>query len=300
MLIPTLEASLRLPQLVSALKEQTLRPLEIIVIDSDSLDGTAEVARSLGCSVYKISARRSTTVGHATSRLKMAAGNILLFMTDDAVPADPRFIHNLTRRLGCDRVAAAYARQKARHDALPTEAVWRLKNYPTQSQIQDLCSVSSPLLGNFRFSNVASAVLKTSFERVGRFPERIIMSEDLVLCEKLLQSGFAVAYEADAVVVHSHNLTLAKLARRYFDQGVFMRSHEGPLAKTGVTREGITVVLRQVTDLLKSGHFRYLPRSIVEAAIRVFAYHLGRSYPRLPGRLVRWLSANRTYWADVR
>lgn len=47
-IIPAFNESKNLPVIMKALSEQTVKPLQIIVIDNNSTDNTSEVAKSLG------------------------------------------------------------------------------------------------------------------------------------------------------------------------------------------------------------------------------------------------------------
>src|SRR6185312_3088165 len=53
-LIPTWNAARFLPQLVPALRQQTLPPDEILIVDSGSQDDTVAIATSLHCRVMAI------------------------------------------------------------------------------------------------------------------------------------------------------------------------------------------------------------------------------------------------------
>ena len=52
--IPVWQGARHLPALIAALRRQTVAPDPILVIDSSSSDGSAELARSLGCQVEVI------------------------------------------------------------------------------------------------------------------------------------------------------------------------------------------------------------------------------------------------------
>ena len=86
-IIPTYRAGAALGELLERLWSQTLRPREIIVIDSDSRDGTAELARSLGAIVYEIDQRDFDHGGTRNEAASRAGGEVLVFMTQDAMPA---------------------------------------------------------------------------------------------------------------------------------------------------------------------------------------------------------------------
>ncbi|MCC3376824.1 glycosyltransferase family 2 protein [Cohnella sp. REN36] len=50
-IIPARNEAFNLPGLLASLREQTLRPFEVIVVDDDSSDGTADIARRYGATV---------------------------------------------------------------------------------------------------------------------------------------------------------------------------------------------------------------------------------------------------------
>jgi glycosyltransferase involved in cell wall biosynthesis len=86
--IPTLNESQRLPDLLQKLKAQTHAPLEIIVCDGDSTDQTAQIARDAGVTLLA-TARGVSRQRNAGARA--ANGELLVFLdADDAPP--PHFL----------------------------------------------------------------------------------------------------------------------------------------------------------------------------------------------------------------
>lgn len=80
-IIPALNEAGRLPGLLGALKAQPVSH-EVIVIDGNSLDGTAAVARSLGARVFRSPPGRGRQVCEGVLR---ARGGVLLFLHADSV-----------------------------------------------------------------------------------------------------------------------------------------------------------------------------------------------------------------------
>lgn len=57
-IVPTLNAGAWIVPLLQALRTQSLRPEEVLVVDSDSTDGTAALARRHGAQVLAICRER--------------------------------------------------------------------------------------------------------------------------------------------------------------------------------------------------------------------------------------------------
>jgi rhamnosyltransferase len=295
-IIPTLNAAKYLPGLLPMLKGQSLPPLEIILVDSSSTDDTRDIAARHGCRVEVIERSNFNHGGTRNLGASLAGGDILIYMTQDVLPADDKFIEELTLPVREQSAAGAYARQIAYPGASPPEKFARDFNYPAASftkRAEDL-----PRLGikAYFFSDAASCVRKSIFETTGRYPENVIVNEDMYLCAKLLQAGHAVAYRAEARVFHSHDYTLRQQFGRYFDVGVFMRQSRDVLKNANSGGEGFRFLNRMLAQLIREGAWRWVPHSVIESACKWVAFTLGYWEPLLPISLKRRLSMHQTYW----
>lgn len=121
-IIPTLNAAIDWPRFAPALLD-CVRPEHVLIVDSESTDGTVELAREAGFAVCSIA---RTEFNHGGTRQRAAAmlpnAEILLYMSQDAVLAGPDEIEKLLAEFGDTRVAAAYGRQLPRLEAGEIEA----------------------------------------------------------------------------------------------------------------------------------------------------------------------------------
>jgi rhamnosyltransferase len=294
-LIPTLRAQKYLTEQIQALWNQTRPPAEIVVVDSSSEDETVAMAKKLGCRTEVIPRHQFNHGATRNLAATLARGDALVFLTQDALPANEHFLENLTARLG-HGVSAAYARQIPYPSALPTEVFARTFNYPSTSHDRTARDVERLGVKAFFFSNVASAIERAAFASVGGFPESTIVSEDMLLCSRLLRAGHTVRYEASAQVFHSHNYSLKLQFKRYFDIGVvFRRSPE--LDVVGSLRgEGLRYVGAQARHLIAGRHWSHLPRSLAESAVKLAGISMGRKEHLLPPSLKRKLSLHAFFW----
>ncbi|MBW5445893.1 glycosyltransferase [Cohnella sp. CFH 77786] len=293
-IIPTYNAGPETETLLKSLWNQTLPPHEIIVIDSSSTDGTAERARKNGAKVYVIDQSDFDHGGTRNYAVTMASGEILVFMTQDAVPNHERMLEELTKPLlENPKIGCAYGRQIAKSDANVLERLSRLHNYPEHSYLKDQNNIPRMGIKTFFCSNVCSAIRKDTFIQLGRFPEPVIFNEDLFFAAKCVLSGYAVAYVAEAEVLHSHNYSLKQQFKRYFDNGVSMRMNEWIYPFSSVGREGSHLLKMQFRKLMRSRAWNWIPALLVDSAAKFIGYQLGKNYRKLPQFLTMRFSMHR-------
>lgn len=295
-IIPTWKATPYLPHLIPNLKAQSLPPHEIIVIDSTSPDGSAALASSLGCRVEVIPQAEFNHGGTRNRAAALATGDILVFMTQDALPVDSNYLAALVEPIVQGRAIASYARQTVPDTGNPLERFARQFNYPPHSHTKTNADLERLGVKTYFFSDAASAVQREAFNTVGGFPDWVIVNEDMVLCAKLLQAGHTIAYQAEAQVNHAHDYTLAQVFRRYFDIGVFMHQAREVLVGAKSGGEGLRFARAQITYLWQHNARRWIPRSIIELPLKWVAFQMGRRSHLLPPRLKRQFSAQKAYW----
>lgn len=221
---------------------------------------------------------------------------ILVFMTQDAIPADDGWLEALTAPIVSGEAVATFARQLPRPEASLLEQFSRYFNYPGHSRRRTEADIPELGVKAFFFSNVCSAVRADVFWEVGGFPEHIIMNEDMTLAAKLLRAGHAIEYVAGAQVVHSHDYTLAQQFRRNFDVGAFFAAAGPELAGAKVGGEGLRFVREQLRYVMRHHRADLIPLVIVEAAAKFSAFQLGKRHRLLPRPLKKKLSMHSYHW----
>lgn len=295
-IIPTLNAGKYIHGLLASIKSQTV-PCDIVVIDSSSNDGTVNIAKSHGARTIVI---ERGDFDHGKTRniaSREAAGDILVFLTQDAVLADDTAIGNLTKPFSEDEmIGASYGRQLPRLGAGAIEAHARLFNYPETSCIKTFAD--APLLGikTAFISNSFAAYRRTALMAVGGFPSNTILSEDTYVAAKMLIAGKKIAYCADARVFHSHGYGFIEEFRRYFDIGVFHARESWIRLKFGQAEgEGARFVRSEIAYLMNKAWW-LIPSALFRAFLKLLAYRLGMIEDRLPLILKRRLSMHRLFW----
>jgi rhamnosyltransferase len=295
-IIPTFQAGLYLDRLLEALQRQRLRAFEIIIIDSSSSDQTLSIARRHGCKTQRIALE---DFRHGTARnlgADMAAGEILVYLTQDALPLDDLFLKQLTLPLREGKAAAATARQIAYPDADVLEKFARSFNYPAQSFVRTKEDLPRLGIKTYFFSNTASAVTKEAFCSVGRFSDHVIVNEDMDLCARLIGAGYIVAYQAEAQVYHSHKYSAVKLFKRYFDIGVYMYQAQGLLVGAKTDQEGMRFIRQAFHTLRKQKAWGWIAKLMLESGVKYVAFRLGYHHRWISPWLKRKISGQQSYW----
>lgn len=249
--------------------------METIIVDSASDDNTVEIAKGFGAKTMVIPRR---SFNHGKTR-NMAAGEaegeILVFMTQDALPFDSTLLGNLTAPLMSGEVAAAYGRHVPRSDASPPEIFARRFNYPESPRTKSMDDVSRCGIKTFFFSNVCSAVRRDAFLKVGMFPEDIRGNEDMLLAAKLLLKSHKVAYVPGAVVIHSHSISLFHLFARYYNIGSSLKNNDWILKYARSEGEGLRFMKEEFSFLLERRKYSWIPYIFLEAVTKYAGYRMG-------------------------
>lgn len=277
--IPTLNASSSWPEFANRLKALGSTPVRVLLIDSESTDGTADLAKKEGFQVVEI-ARKDFHHG-ATRQLGVELledVDVIVFLTQDALLASIDAISRLVSRFKDPEVGAAYGRQLPRDGAGPIEAHARLFNYPEKSGIRTLKGVDTLGFKSIFFSNSFGAYRRSALMKVGGFPKDVNFGEDTVVAARLLLAGWKVAYAADAAVYHSHAYTIAEEYRRYVQIGQLHASQAWLLEKFGrVNGEGMRFMRSQLAMLAREAPMQ-IPGAILRAAAKWVGYRSGTMF----------------------
>lgn len=295
-IIPTYNAEKQIQGLCEALRSQAVSS-EIIVIDSSSSDKTVEIAESFGAKVLVV---RKEDFDHGRTRTlagKAAKGDILIYMTQDALPFDRHCIGNIARLFEDQMIAASFGRQLPYPETTAFGTHLRLYNYPEVPYIRTLSDKNNYGIKTPFLSNSFTAYRRSALTKISWFKEKLILGEDTHAGAKLLLAGYTIAYVPDAMVYHSHNYSVFQEARRYFDIGVFHKSEQWIIEEFGNAEgEGARYIQSAFAFLKKNRKYYLLPEFFVRNVLKYIGYTLGQHYGMLPYSMIRKLSMHEYYW----
>jgi rhamnosyltransferase len=267
--IPTLNAGLGFDGLLTIIASQAIgEPFEVVVVDSESSDGTPELAERRGARVHRI---RRADFNHGETRnlgVEVATGEFVAFLSQDAMPRDDGWLQELLEPFSDPRVAGVYSRVVPRSDATPLVA---------RSVEADLVAGVAPLYKTIanpeswsrlpattrrregHFNNVASCVRRSAVQQFG-FPA-LSFGEDLAWGLRVLETGGALVYQPKAVVEHSHASSLSAEFQRHMRDARLLRTlfdyAPGPMEASRTLAAEVFRDLAVVKDCSRAERVRY-------------------------------------------
>lgn len=254
--IMTLNAEKYIKDMLDILSRQSLKPVEIVVADSESTDKTIEIARAYD--IVKIFKVKRSGFDHGGSRdaaLKETVGDFILFFTQDAVIEQENYIELIVSNFEDESVAMVCARQKAKPDAVHYERLIREFNYPMVKKVRTKADIETMGVKAFYMSDACSAYRRTAYFDLGGFEHPILTNEDMLIAARALEKGYKTVYDPSAYVLHSHNFTCRQEFKRNFDVAAFMVMHKDVFAGMKIEGEGMRLVKYVSKGLLSRLHF---------------------------------------------
>ena len=244
---------------------------------------------------------RPSEFDHGGTRRAMAESSdadLLLFMTQDAMPYDNACVEHLVEKFSLPHVKAAYARQLPRDDCRTLERFTRGFNYPEESDIKDAGDLPKLGVKTFFCSNVCAMYDRRTYEELGGFVESTLFNEDMIYAGTMAKRGYGIAYAADACVIHSHNYSCRQQFHRNFDLGVSQADHPEIFEGVPSEGEGLRLVKKSLAYLIKTGHIWLVPKLAGQSGFKYMGYFLGKRYKKLPKKVILFCTMNREYWKN--
>ncbi len=244
---------------------------EVIALDSGSRDGTLDVLRRYAVRL-ECAPAESFSYGRALNRgAALARGAIVVYVSAHSRPLSARWLAALVAPFAARNVVATFGRQVPVPGVNPIEAIATARNFPPAAP------------AGVRFST-ANGALRRQAALARPFDEEVAIAEDHLWACAAPDGG--VVYVPEAVVGHSHPMTLAHWRSRFYAHGLasqYARRRLGvelPWDTPGVTAPGVALrralpFLRLARTLARSGELRALGRLPVYALARTVWYTRG-------------------------
>jgi rhamnosyltransferase len=287
-----------LERLLPALYGQTgIAPFEVLAIDSGSTRGTLDVLRRFPVRLEQIPPE---TFHHARTRnfaAGLARGRILIFLSQDAIPASEVWLKTMISNFDDPGVGAVYGRQLPKPGSTTERRDTFDAVYGDQKVVKDPAHRNGLGYRFYHFSSVNSAIRRSVWEATP-FPEDLKTFEDLGIAKRILDGGWKIIYEPEAAVFHSHQYTAVQLFKRYFDIGYTLKRldiWDAPGTCSSMLRDLRKLLRKQLTRIKGSGTLPQLHAAVGENLAKSAGLLLGINQRFLPLALKRHFSAYRVY-----
>lgn len=216
-IIPTFNAGMGFAELLKSLKEQKgLNSLEITVVDSGSTDETISLCVTEKVNLVQITKEEFSHCYSRNLGAWSSSGNVLLFMTQDALPSDENWVWNMVSPIYEEGVVAVSCMEECPEK---TDLFYRLnveshKEFIGKKDLLcnlNLCTDALQFRRCAALNDVSCAVDKGIFLR---FLYRLSYAEDLDLGVRLLLSGYQLKLLRSVSVIHGHNRSVLYYLKR--------------------------------------------------------------------------------------
>ena len=199
--IPTYNSEKTLAKCLESIKNQTYKNIEIIVVDKNSKDKTAEIAKSYGVKVFVINARERSV--QKNFGVKQSRGKYVYIVDSDFI-VEPEVIEEAVKK--CEK--EGYDAIVIHNTSDPTISFWsRVRKLERDCYRDDELNIAA------RFFR------KDVFEAVGGFNESLVAAEDYDLHNRLLEKGFKIG-RIQAQEIHiGEPKSLSEIVKKYYYYG---------------------------------------------------------------------------------
>lgn len=299
-IIPTYRPDESVVYLIKKLLKQTYPIHEIHIIDTETGIFSKELKNiSDKIRISKIKPEQFDHGGTRHEGAMQSHADIILYMTQDAMPVNEYLVEELVKAFDNEKIAAAYARQLPNSKCNVIERYTRAFNYPEQSRIKSLEDLETLGIKTYFCSDVCAAYRKSVYESLGGFEEKTIFNEDMIMAAKIIQSGRSVKYVAEAKVIHSHNYNCKQQFQRNFDLAVSQVEHPEVFQNIKSESEGMRLVKNTMNYLIKIKKPWLIIKLILQSGFKYMGYCLGRKYSQLPMWLIKKCTMNQRYWEKI-
>ena len=192
-------------RLLEGIRQQTVKDVEVILVDSGSTDGTVSVAESFGTRVVRIPSDEFTFGRSLNLGVREATREFVVIASAHVYPVYPDWLESLLRPFEDAVVALTYGKQRGPDFAKFSEQQIFHQWYPDTSQPRQQTS----------FCNNANAAIRRSLWAEHPYDESLTGLEDLAWATWAKEQGHAIAYVAEAEIAHVHNETPRGVFNRY-------------------------------------------------------------------------------------
>jgi rhamnosyltransferase len=197
-------------RLLQGISQQTLKDVEVLLVDSGSSDRTIEIAREYGVTVVQIDPQDFTFGRSLNLGVRTASADLVVLASAHVYPVYPDWLEKMIEPFANPQVALTYGKQRGTDESKFSENQIFAQWFPdSQQPIQD-----------HPFCNNANAAIRKSLWAETPYDESLPGLEDLDWANKMMLQNRIIRYVPEAEIIHLHHETPAGVFHRYQREGM--------------------------------------------------------------------------------
>lgn len=200
-------------RLLEGIRQQTIKDVEIILVDSGSIDSTVSIAESFGAKVVHIPSAEFTFGRSLNFGVKSATRELIVIASAHVYPVYPDWLETLLRPFQDEQIALTYGKQRGYEGSKYSEYQIFHQWYPDVGNMNQATA----------FCNNANAAIRKSLWELHLYDEMLTGLEDLEWGKWAKGQGYKIAYIAEAEIIHIHNETPRGVYNRYRREAMALR-----------------------------------------------------------------------------
>jgi len=195
-----------LEKMLPLLHQQSINcPIEIIIVDSDSTDGTKELARNYNCTIINLPSS-DFSWGKALNRgIEASTGAYCVLFSSHSYPTSSFTVSKLIEPLEKNpTIAASYGRQIPIQHLNPFEEIELDFSYP---EFED---------GRNLFASSANSCIRRSVWAEIKFDETLSSCEDGDWALRVQNAGYRIKYVPSGTIYHSHKIDVMGIYQKWY------------------------------------------------------------------------------------
>ncbi len=197
-------------KLLDGINQQTIKDVQIILVDSGSTDHTVQIARDKGAEIVNITPQEFTFGKSLNKGIAQAKSPIIVFASAHVYPVYPDWLEKLLAFFEDPAIALVYGKQRGSGTSHFSEQQLFVHWYGETTQNPQ----------DHPFCNNANAAIRKNLWEQHHYNEKLPGLEDLEWAKWAVENHYHIAYCADAEIIHVHGESSQGIQNRYMREGM--------------------------------------------------------------------------------
>jgi rhamnosyltransferase len=240
-------------KLLHGILQQTVKNVEIIIVDSGSTDSTLDRVSKFPVKIVSISPEEFSFGRSLNLGCELATGDYIVVASAHVYPLYQDWLAELLVPFKDQSVSLVYGKQVGGTETKFSEHQIFAKWFPDEPNFNQ----------KHPFCNNANTAIKRQLWQQYRYDEHLTGLEDISWAHRIIQAGYKIAYQPKAVVVHIHNEKPLQTLNRYRREAIALK-HLFPNEKFRIWNFCRLLFTNVLKDYLQALHANALLSNVLD------------------------------------